>query len=95
MMEEMTRDYYTNHVYEKLWPVVEKIAYKDMQLSSLDMNDEDLEFLTYQMCEGPLVNHFNFWPYASVLNQMQNNADWEDIQLTVKNTIEKYVEGIL
>ncbi|MBD3108915.1 hypothetical protein IEO70_11135 [Bacillus sp. AGMB 02131] len=83
-------DSYSVHMYQKMLPVVAKIAYKDLHLSTHDISDEDLKNITTQICEGPLENNIHFWGYLSVVNQMQNNADWPDITENIKEIIETY-----
>ena len=85
-------DHYTRNMYKRLLPEVAKLAYHDMHLTSWDINEEDLQNITYQICEGPLKNNLDFWGYVSVVDQMEKNADWHDITNAIKNSITEYME---
>ena len=85
-------DQHTLHLFRRLLPKVTEIAYHDMHLSTVEMNDEDLQDITYQICSGPLHNNLSFWGYESGVNQMDMNADWQDITDAIKRSIAEYME---
>ncbi|KMY44013.1 hypothetical protein AC622_06910 [Bacillus sp. FJAT-27916] len=85
-------DEYTYDLYSKLEPAVEKIAYHDMGLTYEQFTKEDLDAITYELCKAPQDRSLDFWGYVSVVDQMDQNADWPDITKGIERVIHKYLK---
>ena len=91
-MQERKMDLYTYEMFEKIEPAVMKIAYHDMGLTHEQFNPHDVDVITYELCKAPLDRSIDFWGYVSVVDQMEENADWPAITKGIEHAIHKYLK---